>query len=294
MLFTVVMSKKKIYSYLILGIVLLCVWIFSSDEQQQANFSAKVKIALRDVGNQLLLADSDSTSLILPIKKIGKATYELSFESQLTFEPTIMVSTIDESFSRSELPKEYLVEVIQCADEQVAYSYEMRKLEENTIIPCSGRYLPKNCYTIQVRFISNTHASFTISIVLSGIILLIFIGLEFFFFRKKTENKTSSATQEPVATIGSFHFYPTQNKLVKQATEINLSKKECELLQIFAANLNQVVTRDELTKKVWEDNGVIVGRSLDTYISKLRKKLKDDENIKLTNVHGVGYKLELS
>jgi len=45
---------------------------------------------------------------------------------------------------------------------------------------------------------------------------------------------------------------------------------------------------------VWEDNGVIVGRSLDTYISKLRKKLKDDASIKLINVHGVGYKLEIN
>ena len=50
---------------------------------------------------------------------------------------------------------------------------------------------------------------------------------------------------------------------------------------------------EDLTKKVWEDNGVFVGRSLDTYISKLRKKLQTDESIKLTNVHGVGYKLEL-
>ena len=56
---------------------------------------------------------------------------------------------------------------------------------------------------------------------------------------------------------------------------------------------NQIVTREELTKQVWEDNGVFVGRSLDTYISKLRKILKDDSTLKLTNVHGVGYKLEV-
>ncbi|WAC02474.1 helix-turn-helix domain-containing protein [Lacinutrix neustonica] len=71
-----------------------------------------------------------------------------------------------------------------------------------------------------------------------------------------------------------------------------MSKKECELLVIFIAHPNQIVTRDTLTKKVWEDKGVIVGRSLDTYISKLRKLLQDDDSIKLTNVHGVGYKLE--
>jgi len=95
------------------------------------------------------------------------------------------------------------------------------------------------------------------------------------------------------ASIGSFQFYPEQNKLVKQATEISLSKKECELLAIFVSRPNQTITRDELTKRVWEDNGVIVGRSLDTYISKLRKILKDDDAIKITNGHGFGYKFEV-
>ena len=288
------MSKKRIYSYSVLLIIVISVWFFSRSSTQQTAFSEKVKIALRDVGNKILLSEKDSTSLILPITEIKNYKYELSFQSDLVFEPTTMVSIIDESFSKSALPKEYLVEVLQCADQEVAYSYQMHELEENTIIPCNGRYLPKNCYTIQVRFTSKNSSLFTASTLLYGSVILVFIWLEFFFFRKKEQHNISEETQEHFATIGSFHFYPTQNKLVKQATEINLSKKECELLQIFAENLNQVVTRDELTKKVWEDNGVIVGRSLDTYISKLRKKLKDDENIKLTNVHGVGYKLELS
>ena len=105
--------------------------------------------------------------------------------------------------------------------------------------------------------------------------------------RLKTENGVSEK-------IGSFYFYPEQNKLVKEEKEIALSKKECELLALFVAHPNQIIKRDELTKRVWEDNGVFVGRSLDTYISKLRKKLKSDTSIKLTNVHGVGYKLEIN
>lgn len=80
---------------------------------------------------------------------------------------------------------------------------------------------------------------------------------------------------------------------MQKTKEISLSKKECELLEIFVANPNKIIKREELTKKVWEDNGVFVGRSLDTYISKLRKKLKDDESIQLINIHGVGYKLEI-
>ena len=65
------------------------------------------------------------------------------------------------------------------------------------------------------------------------------------------------------------------------------------MLAIFADSPNQIIKRDELSKKVWEDNGVFVGRSLDTYISKLRKKLKEDSSIKITNIHGIGYSLEI-
>ena len=116
-------------------------------------------------------------------------------------------------------------------------------------------------------------------------------SVEQFIPQKKEVVKESK--NEKQAILGSFIFYPEQNKLMQKAKEITLSKKECELLEIFVANENLVVKREDLTKQVWEDNGVIVGRSLDTYISKLRKKLQEDTSIKLTNIHGVGYKLEV-
>ncbi|QHI37565.1 Response regulator MprA [Kordia antarctica] len=293
MLFTPIMSKKRIYSYSGLILIIFLTWLFSKPSQEQTEFSEKVKIALRDVGNKLLLTNKDSTSLIFPVKEIGNSKYEVSFESKLTFEPTAFVSIVEKSFKKSQLPEEYRVEVIQCTDKEVAYSYEISQQEENTIIPCAGRFLPSNCYTIQVRFTEIKASFFSASTFIYLFLLIIFILMEVFFFKKKQPEKPREGS-DIYESIGSFHFYPEQNKLVKQLMEINLSRKECELLQIFVANPNQIVTRDELTKKVWEDNGVIVGRSLDTYISKLRKKLKDDETIKLTNVHGVGYKLEIS
>jgi len=293
MLFTAIMSKKRIYSYSILIFIAVLTWFFSKPSKAQTEFSEKVKISLRDVGNKLLLSEKDSTSLILPVKEVSKSKYELSFQSQLSFEPNTLVSIVETSFIKAKLPEAYRVEVIQCADGEVGYSYQMTKTEENTIIPCAGRLLPKNCYTIQVGFTEIETSSFNISTFIYIFLFIILILMEVFFFKKNQPEKPKEHF-ETYKSIGSFHFYPTQNKLVKQATEISLSKKECELLQIFIASPNQIVTRDELTKKVWEDNGVIVGRSLDTYISKLRKKLKDDESIKLTNIHGVGYKLEIA
>lgn len=292
MLFTPIMSKKRIYSYSGLLLIALITWLFLQPSTEQTNFSEKVKIALRDVGNNLLLTNKDTTSLILPVKELSRSKYELSFQSQLTFEPNTLVSIVEESFKKASLPTDYRVEVIQCVDGEVGYSYQITANEESTIIPCVGRVLPKNCYTIQVRFTEIKASFYKISTFIYISIFIVFILMELFFFRKKPVEKTIESN-ENYASLGSFQFYPTQNKLVKQATEISLSKKECELLQIFIANPNQIVTRDELTKKVWEDNGVIVGRSLDTYISKLRKILKDDETIKLTNIHGVGYKLEI-
>lgn len=286
------MNKKRLYLYSILVFIGLLIWQFSKPNKAHYQFSEKVKIALRDVGNKLLLSEKDSTSLILPIKEIGSSKYELSFQSQLTFKPITLVTTVEKSFQKVQLPLNYLVEVIQCTNGEVGYSYQVTATEESTIIPCRSRSLPKKCYTIQVRFTEIKTAYPNIATILYGFILLVFIVMELFFFRKK-QAQTTKEINKKYAELGSFQFHPDQNKLIKENIEISLSKKECELLKIFIAKPNQIVTRDELTKKVWEDNGVIVGRSLDTYISKIRKKLKDDQNIKLTNIHGVGYKLEI-
>ncbi|MDO1500576.1 helix-turn-helix domain-containing protein [Winogradskyella maritima] len=75
---------------------------------------------------------------------------------------------------------------------------------------------------------------------------------------------------------------------------MQLSNKEVELLNILSESVNSIVKREELVKRVWEDHGVVVGRSLDTYIAKLRKKLSTDPSIKIRNIHGVGYKLEIN
>jgi DNA-binding winged helix-turn-helix (wHTH) protein len=294
MLFTVIMSRKNIYSLLVLAIIVLLTWIFSNSGDNNEQFSEKVKLSLRDAGNQLLIVNKDTTSLVLPVVALENSKYQLSFQNQLTFESGNLVSLVKNSFYKSSLPKYYRVEVIQCTDKEVAYSYEIKNETGNDIIPCRGRFLPENCYIIEVRFtnrasfISNKHVFLYILIFIISIVLIEF------YFKKRKQRVKPAANNATYTAIGSFQFYPEQNKLVKKAKEISLSKKECELLEIFIANPNQIIKRDELTKRVWEDNGVFVGRSLDTYISKLRKKLKEDTAIKLTNVHGVGYKLEIT
>jgi len=289
MLFTLIMSKKTVFPVLLLVTLLLFTWFLSSVNKQNGELQEKVKVSLRAVGHELLLSNKDSTSLVLPIVAINNSKYQLSFQNQLSFEPENLVALIKKTFKKAGFSNDYLVEVIQCADNEVAYSYQMKKTVEKSIIPCKGRFLPQSCYIIEVKFTEKTVANFNKKWILY--LLIISIVLAFFFFkRRKTE--TIEDIKEDYSTIGHFKFYPSQNKLVKKAKEISLSRKECELLEIFVANPNTIIKRDELNKKVWENHGVYVNRSLDTYISKLRKKLKDDATIKLINVHGIGYKLE--
>lgn len=293
MLFTVIMNKRRIYLYSILIALFFSAWMLVDSNEENEDFSKVVKIALRDVGNQLLLLNKDSTSLVMPIVELEKTSYQLSFQRHLSFEPSSLVSLMKSSFEKAELSNYYRVEVVQCVDAEVAYSYQISATKENTIIPCAGRVLPINCYQIEIKFTRMFVKVFNKQFFLIGFLfLLIAFLIEFQFFKRKNGENLIERNVESTQ-IGVFQFFPEQNKLVKQAIEIRLSKKECELLAIFVANPNQIIKRDELTKKVWEDNGVFVGRSLDTYISKLRKKLKEDSSIKLTNIHGVGYKLEV-
>ena len=288
-----VMKRSAIYFCFCLAQVLLFSVFPYSTERQQDDFSERVKVLLREIGNQLLLSDNDSTSLVLPVKKTEDSKYRLSFQNQLAIVPDSLVSIVKHNFQKLELPKHYRIEVVKCNDNLVVYSYQMSADAESTIIPCLGRLLPRDCYSIELYFIKKDSYGFSEKNIAYSLIAMSFGVLAFFFFKRK-KSSIEDAHKGRFIKVGSFHFYAEQNKLIKKKIEISLSKKECELLEIFVANKNQIVKRDELTKRVWEDNGVFVGRSLDTYISKLRKKLKPDDSIRLINVHGVGYKLEVS
>jgi len=73
-----------------------------------------------------------------------------------------------------------------------------------------------------------------------------------------------------------------------------LTRKENALLQLLCENKNKLLTREIALKTVWGDDDYFIGRSMDVFIAKLRKYLKQDPYISITNVHGMGFKLEIS
>ena len=93
---------------------------------------------------------------------------------------------------------------------------------------------------------------------------------------------------------GKYFFFFEQHYVKYEDVKIVLTSKESKLLYIFFTSPNEIIDRNILQKEVWENEGVIVTRSLDMFISKLRKKLNKDPLVNIVNIHGIGYKLEIN
>ena len=94
--------------------------------------------------------------------------------------------------------------------------------------------------------------------------------------------------------MGLFRL-DTKNLTLKSpdGAEQKLTAKEAKILRLLCINVNAVVERDVLLNSVWGKDDYFTGRSMDVFITKLRKYLKDDPSVKIQNIHGVGFKLEI-
>ena len=91
--------------------------------------------------------------------------------------------------------------------------------------------------------------------------------------------------------LGAYHFNPKLRELkIKDGTQV-LSPKENELLKMLAEHKNDLLTREKALKKIWGSDTYFNGRSMDVYIAKLRKYLKEDSSIEIVNIHGNGFRL---
>jgi len=110
--------------------------------------------------------------------------------------------------------------------------------------------------------------------------------------------RTSAKSPSDIATgncqIGRFLFDYNHQMLTAEGYEQRLTSKESDLLKLLSEHINQVVDRSYALNKIWQNDSYFNARSMDVYIAKLRKYLKDDSSVELINVHGVGFKLVMN
>jgi DNA-binding response OmpR family regulator len=91
--------------------------------------------------------------------------------------------------------------------------------------------------------------------------------------------------------IGSMTFDVQKQTLTTSQGIVKLTTKECELLTLLVQNANTILERDYALKSIWIECTTYNARSMDVYITKLRKIIKDDPDVEIINIHGKGYKL---
>jgi DNA-binding response OmpR family regulator len=113
------------------------------------------------------------------------------------------------------------------------------------------------------------------------------------FLKRSGIQPISNANNLKSISIGKFDFFPDDLTLSINGNSRTLTLKESELIKYFAANSNKVLSRNEILESIWGSDDYFLGRSLDVFISRLRKYFKDDPNIKITNLHGIGFRFSV-
>lgn len=109
-------------------------------------------------------------------------------------------------------------------------------------------------------------------------------------YNESNENKPENSIFE----FGNYTFDYNRQILIYNSKDQKLTSKEAELLKLLCENINNVLDRSVALNKIWFDDSYFNARSMDVYITKLRKYLKEDDSVNLINVHGVGFKLVVS
>ena len=108
---------------------------------------------------------------------------------------------------------------------------------------------------------------------------------------RRSKGSNGQPEEKKVFQLGEYEFdYPAQ-RLTYKGESNSLTTKEAELMKLLALNKNRVLEREIALKLIWGNDNYFTGRSMDVFITKLRKYLKDDPTVEIVNVHGTGYKL---
>ncbi len=111
-------------------------------------------------------------------------------------------------------------------------------------------------------------------------------------FLNRNQKPVSTESTEFLFTIGQFAFNSKLRTLSFSGGEpIKLSPKESQLLRLLALHINDLLPRDVALNKIWRDDNYFTSRSMDVYIAKLRKYLKEDTQVEILNIHGEGFRL---
>ncbi|WP_336517037.1 winged helix-turn-helix domain-containing protein [Pollutibacter soli] len=284
---------KRRWFILIVPCALFLFFAVRGSDKIDASYSDQKELnMLRNIGHMVLLSNRDSVSRVLPVKIQKPGVYRISFENALALVPDSLVNIMKRNF---DFRSEWLIEVHENRSDEIVYSFSLNKDSAKEVIACRGRNLPENQYSILLRVAPAQSGNLFLWIPLTAL-AVIGVGAVFVIRKRKSQPQIIEPPikDDGAIPVGRFRFYADLQQLQLDDEVIELTGKENHILSILIKSPNEVIDRARIQKEVWEDEGVVVTRSLDMFISKLRKKLQGDPAVNIVNVHGKGYRLEIA
>lgn len=291
--------RKRLCVCICVAVVLLSGIENAFANNESIRFAEHVNLALRRTAHHLLLQNGDSSTNIPPVNQIDANTFSVRIENLAEYRK--LPELLKQSLTVQKIERSYNVMVFNCETGALQLGYNMLDLNQPGGVPCENRDGKAGCFVVQVSFEPNLQkaaaepfSAWWIFPFGTGL-----AGLGLFAWKRSRSRKSSNLPVEDKPTsafetsFGNSVFNSQNLTLTTLDSQHQLTYREAKLLDLFVRHRNQVLERDFILKSVWEDEGITVGRSVDVFVSRLRKLLATDSSIKISAIHGVGYKMEI-
>ncbi|MBK9255080.1 MAG: response regulator transcription factor [Saprospiraceae bacterium] len=251
----------------------------------------KVNLALHRTADGLLRLSGDSTSRIPAVKQTGEKRWQIQLEQTFNYDelPALLKTSLD----IHNITQAYDVTVRRCDNDTIDLGYNYLDILGKNSVACMGREMPQGCHYIEVNFLDKKKNNQFYANKWLGIFIIISIAVGYWLYRRQ-KKPSGYIPSDKIDWIkfGNSRLDVTNQVLICNGIRETLTFREAKLLQLFAKHNGQLLERDVIIQRVWADEGILVGRSVDVFVSRLRKKLINDTSVSLSVVHGVGYRME--
>lgn len=265
--------------------------------ESDARFAEKANLALREIAHRMLLVNGDSTTHIPPVHvSQEERRFTIQFKGALRYDT--LRAIVDASLANFELPQTYDLAIYDCLNEALILGFAARADSQGEAYPCQEREPVTPCVNMALIFPGKTNFFALSSRWILFSLLLLLSGAAVFWRRKKQRKKTqgdpiAQKTATALLHVGAITLNPQEQYLIVKGGRKKLTYRETKLLHFFCKNPNEVLPREQILETVWGEEGVQVSRSLDVFVSRLRKILREEERVEISSIHGVGYRLKV-
>ncbi len=279
--------KKLVVTGSIIAVSLVGIlgyWISQSFEANASQFDHSVSVAL--------FAVADTMSERATIEKRSSNLYYVSTNSRLSNKE--IDTLVEKEFKARNLELDYEIGIYNAEDDSLVYGSYVKASETRLLThsKCEESDAINKNFAILFPTRKNYIFAQTDILLIVFVLLVTFSWIYFYFTNQTKTSAVAVASNNHIRISDSCLDYHNQSLEVQDAT-YRLTHKENQILKLLFENPNQVINREVFLETIWEKDGFFVARSMDVFISKVRKYLSTDQKIKIENLRSIGYRLHV-